>query len=763
MKSRTRIFQKRQITFMNVQAPASAPPVNAFGAGGAADDEIDLRELLGAIIGGRWWIAGIAAFALLVGVFYSWVAERIYDADALVQVEKKDSGFSVALGEMAEMLGTPSAVTAEVELLKSRLIVGSVVDSLQLAIVAQPRYFPVVGKAMARGRAKAGEVAPAFLGLRSYAWGGEFIRVSALEVPQSAVEREFVLVVTSGGYELRDAQGETILQGVVGERAEGSLASGETISLFVQNLVAAPGTRFSLRRIDRTRAIQAIQGSLKVSERGKDSGMLLVSYSSSNPALARDVINRLMIAYQRQNVERRSAEAAQTLAFLDQQLPDLRSKLESAEATFNNYRLREGSADLTKETELILQQSVQLETARLELQQRRQESLQRFTANHPTIEAIDRQIQALRDEQQSITNRVKGLPETQQELLRLSRDVEVNTALYTGLLNSYQELQVVKAGTVGNVRIVDYAVDPREPSAPRVSLVLALSLILGVIAGVAFIFVLRALRGAVSDPAEVERVLGIPTYATVPFTPAQKRLFKRGRERDGQLLAFVDPQNIAVESLRSLRTSLHFAMLDAPNNVLMLTGPEPGLGKSFVSINLGAVLAVSGKRVVVIDGDMRRGHLNEYVNCDRMPGVSDYCAGQADIKAILRRTVVDGLWVVPTGQIPPNPAELLLTDRFVELVNALSQNFDYVVIDTPPILAVTDAAIVGKLAGSTLLVLKAGEHSMAMIQDTATRLQNAGVKVRGTIFNQVGRPGSGYAGYKYGYAYQYKSFPSGST
>lgn len=748
---------------MNAQMPASGPAVGAMAPSGG-DDEIDLRELLGALIGGRWWVAGIATAFLLLGVFYAWVAERIYDADALVQVEKKESGFNAALGEMAEMFGTPSSVNAEVELLKSRLIVGSVVDALQLTIVAEPLYFPVIGKAMARG-ASQDAVASAALGLRRYAWGGEFIRVSTLDVPQTALERPIVLVVTAeGGFELRDSEDTVFLSGRVGERAEGELGDGSSVAIFVQELVAAPGTHFTVTRIDRTGAIQDIQANLRVSERGRDSGMLSVSYSSKSPVLAREIVNRLMIAYQRQNVERKSAEAAQTLAFLDQQLPELRGKLESAEVTFNNYRLREGSADLTKETELILQQSVTLETARLELQQRRQEALLRFTANHPTVEVIDRQIQALRDEQQAITDRVKGLPETQQELLRLSRDVEVNTALYTGLLNNYQELQLVKAGTVGNVRIVDYAVNPQEPSKPKVALVLALSLVLGVFAGVAVVFVLRALRGAVNDASEVERTLGIPTYATIPFTPAQRRLFKRGRDQDAQLLALVDPQNIAVEALRSLRTSLHFAMLDAPNNVLMLTGPSPGLGKSFVSINLGAVLALSGKRVAVVDGDMRRGHLNDYVNCERQPGVSDYCAGQADIKAILRRTVIDGLWVVPTGQIPPNPAELLLTDRFVELVTALSQNFDYVVIDTPPILAVTDAAIVGKLAGSTLMVLKAGEHPMAMIQDTAARLQNAGVKVRGTIFNQVGRPGTGTAGYgyKYGYAYQYKSFPAGS-
>jgi tyrosine-protein kinase Etk/Wzc len=746
---------------MNATLPGGQQAVPALSV---ADDEIDLRDLFAAISGGRWILLAVTTAFFVLGAFYGWTATRVYDADALVQVEKEESGFTAALGDMAEFMGQPSSVTAEVELLKSRMIVGSVVDSLQLAIVAEPNYCPIVGRAMARRfqrEADGPDVGGAFFGLRRYAWGGEFIRVSSFDVPNVLVGQPFELEAVDMGFALL-FDGHEILRGAPGTRIEGQLANGRKVAIFVQELTAAPGTTFTLVRNDRTDAIERIQKNLRVSERGKDSGILQVSYSSSNPVLAREVVNRLMIAYQRQNIERKSAEAAQTLAFLEGQLPEIREKLEGAESSFNTYRLREGSADLTKETELILQQSVELETVRLQLEQKRTEALQRFTANHPTIVAIDRQLQSVRDEQQMIGNRVKGLPETQQELLRLARDVEVNTTLYTNLLNNYQELQVVRAGTIGNVRIIDYAVDARAPSKPKLPLILALSVVLGAFAGIAVIFVRRALKPAINDPSEVERSLGIPTYATVPFTPAQRRLLKRGREGEGQLLAFIDPQNIAVEALRSLRTSLHFAMMDSANNVLMLTGPGPGLGKSFISINLGAVLAMSGKRVVIVDADLRRGHLNEYVNCQRSPGLSDYCAGQTEIKEVLRRTVVDGLWIVPTGLIPPNPAELLLTDRFAELVKALSQNFDYVVIDTPPILAVTDAAIVGKVAGSTLVVLKAGEHSLPMIQETVSRLQNAGVKVSGTIFNQVGRPGTGYAGYRYGYAYQY-SYKSLST
>ncbi|HEY0916388.1 MAG TPA: polysaccharide biosynthesis tyrosine autokinase, partial [Solimonas sp.] len=466
--------------------------------------------------------------------------------------------------------------------------------------------------------------------------------------------------------------------------------------------------------------------------------------------------------YQRQNVERRSAEADQTLTFLKQQLPEIKQRLEVAEAALNGFRLRQGSADLSKETELILQQSVDFETKRFELVQKREEATRRFTTNHPVVQAVDAQLRQIEREQATVNARVKGLPDTQQELLGLARDVEVNTALYTSLLNSSQELQVAKAGTVGNVRIVDYAVRPLGPAKPNRRSVLGLSVVLGILIGVGIVLIRRAMHQGVEDASEVERVLGLPTYASIPFSDEQRKIIraiKKEGSGSGQILAAVDSGNLAVEALRSLRTSLHFALLEAPNNIVMLTGPSPGLGKSFVSINLGAVLAMSRKRVVVVDADLRRGHLHDYVSGKREPGVSDYVAGDVDYDSLLQTTSVDGLCCIPTGTVPPNPAELLLHERFTELLKRLSAEFDYVLVDTPPVLAVTDAAVIGRLAGCTLLVLKAGEHPMRAIDETARQLRQAGVALRGTIFNQVGMRGGKYGygyGYGYGYSYGYK-------
>jgi tyrosine-protein kinase Etk/Wzc len=726
------------------------------------DDEIDLRELLGIVLAGGPLIGITAAVIVALGALYAWATPRTYSSDALIQVEQESSAMDAALGDMSELMGVESPVTAEIELLKSRMIVGQVVDDLLLTIHAEPSYFPIIGRALARRYSPdSGETVsePLIGGLRSYAWGGEAIGVTALDVPRALIGKSLMLeVLPDQAYRIL-YDGRELLRGTVGERAQSTELSG--LAVFVQSLNAAPGTEFALRRDERITTINNLTGQINVVEKGKDSGILSVSLEGADPAMTRDIVNHLVNAYQRQNVERKSAEAEQTLEFLNKQLPELRSELETSEVALNTYRLKQGSADLSMETQLVLQQSVELETSRVTLEQKREEALQRFTPSHPMVQAIDRQLAQVRGEQRSITDQVKKLPETQQELLRLSRDVQVNTTLYTQLLNSAQELQVVKAGTVGNVRVVDHALTAIEPTKPKVALVLALSAVLGVFLGLVVVFVRRALHSGVDDPAAVENGLGLPTYCAIPYSQLQariSRLVERGKSTGARLLASADPHGTSIEALRSLRTALHFGQLEAKNNIVMLTGPSPGLGKSFVASNLGAVLAVSGKRIVVVDLDLRRGRLHEYFTGAREPGVSDFVAGSASLADILSPTSVDNLHFIPTGTIPPNPAELLLTDKLGELLGYLSSKYDTVIVDTPPVLAVTDAAVVGRYVGTTLLVLKAGDHPMRAIEDTVKRLMSAGVPVRGTIFNQMGRQGQGRYGYKYGYSYGYYNY-----
>lgn len=723
-------------------------------------DEINFRELFDIIWSGKWVVAGVLLFCLLAGAGYALVSEPVYEADGLVQVEKEKSTLSASMDELTSLIGgTPTEAPAEIALMKSRMVLGVVASKLRLDIRVRPYYFPVVGAAISRHRSHLLEEAPGF-GLRGYAWGGEVLKVTALEVPASQLGKSLTLVAQEDGYLLEDEDGKEILRGTVGQRANAKLASGD-ISIFVQELIANAGTRFEVQRRPMQVVLDDLLEQLTVAEQPRDSGVLSIKFEADSPEFAALLVNEIEEAYLRQNVERRSAQAEQSLEFLKSQLPDLKAKVDEAQAKLNGYQLQKGTADVQQETSLVLKQSVDLETQRLQLIQERDAALQRFTAQHPVVMTFNEQIRGLEREQESVRKRVESLPEKQQEILSLMRDVEVNQQLYTTLLNSAQELQVTKAGTIGNVRIVDGGVPPLKPVKPKMKLVLALSGFLGLILGVATVFAMRTLLRGVDRPEDVERVIGLPTYASIPYSAHQRRIFKNIRKNTDAgvgVLAALDKDDLAIEALRSLRTSLHFATMEASNNIVMFTGPVPKLGKSFVSINFGAVLALSGQRVVVIDADMRRGRLHRYLGVEQRPGLSDYIAGSGDLQQILHKSPTPGLDMITAGTRPPNPSELLMSERFSEMLKSLSQAYDHVLIDTPPVLPVTDAAIVGRLAGTTLVVLKAAEHPMRAIEETVKRLRQAGVTVRGIVFNQVGARIGSYGYGAYGYAYGYSAY-----
>ncbi len=537
-----------------------------------------------------------------------------------------------------------------------------------------------------------------------------------------------------------------------------ALPGEERFILFVSALQGEPGQAFRVRRGSRLASIQALQGRLSVEEKGEWSGILSLRVRGTNPQSVQEQVNEIATVYVRQNVERRTEEAKQTLGFLEEQLPLVRQSMEAAELKLNAYRLEKGSVDLPLETQAVLQTIVSIEAQLNQLRQEREKVTLAFTPAHPTVIALDRQIEQLTSQLNNLNAQVRELPGTQQEVLSLIREVEVNTALYTSLLDTAQELRVVKAGTVGNVRVIDNAVIPTSPVAPSRSRIMLLALLLGGFVGVALAFARKALNAGVEDSDLIERHVNLPVYATISHSKNQDRIYKdlKSTKAKRAILAAKVPDDPAIESLRNLRTALHFGMMDVKNNCIMIAGPSPTVGKSFVSVNLAAVLASNEKKVLLIDGDLRRGHLHEYLGIGRENGLSDFISGDIPIGQVLHETTVPGLTLIPTGTLPPNPAELLLHQRFANILSVLGPRYDHIIIDSPPILSVTDAAIIGQMVGGALMVLKSGVHPMREIEQAVKRLQQAEVNLRGILLNDVRLSGRRYGAGKYHYQYSYK-------
>ncbi|MDX1303651.1 polysaccharide biosynthesis tyrosine autokinase [Photobacterium sp.] len=707
-----------------------------------ASDEIDLGKLFGILIDNRWNIILITFIFAVVGVAYALLATPIYKADALIQVEQKSSGMP-ALGDMGELFASESSATTEVEIIKSRMVIGKTVDKLNLTTVVSQNYLPVVGKGLARLQGEQVD-----------------IDIGRFEVPDYISLSVFTLTVTdseTGNYVLTDKDEREVLSGKVGQ-----LALQGDYRLFVSSLKADNGASFTISKRSRLDAIQELQQNLAVSERGKQTGILQLSLTGENRADIEKILNDISQYYFLQNVERNSAEAENSLIFLRTHLPDIKTELTAAENRLNQFRQDNDSIDLGLEAKSTLDVMVTLEAQLNELTFKESEISQRFTKEHPAYLSLLDKRKTLLSERERLNRQVQKLPKTQREVLRMTRDVEVNQQIYVQLLNKVQELNIVKASTVGNVRILDAAQSYTRAVKPKKSLIVVLATLLGGMLAVAIALLRAAFHRGVESPDEIEAI-GLPVYASVPMSDWQIELEKKQKSKkqlsvQETLLAVSNPADLSIEALRSLRTSLHFAMMEAKNNIVMISGPSPGIGKSFISANMAAVVAKAGQRVLIIDADMRKGQMERQMAVTHTPGLSAYLSGQENIEALIKEPGVENLHYIGRGTVPPNPSELLMHPRFKALMEWASENYELVIIDTPPILAVTDPAIVGAHAGTTLLVGRFGQNAVKEIEVTKQRFEQNGIEVKGFILNAVVRKASSYYGGNYGYYnYSYES------
>lgn len=726
------------------------------------DDEIDLLGLLDVLLDARWLIAGVAALVLLLGGAYAFLSSPVYEANSLIQVEDSKPGAAGALGEAASLFDIKSPATAEIEILRSRLVVGKSVDDLQLYVSARPQYLPLIGGWLAR---RATELsAPGFLGMGGYVSGTESIRLALLEVPAALEGKPLPLLATEAGFELRDSDGQLLVQGEIGTLA--SFGSGDaTGRILVTELQAKPGAAFTVQRNSRLGVIEQLQQNLSIAEQGKQSGVIVVTLQGNDPEKIARTLNAVGSNYVRQNTERKSAEAEKSLEFLGSFLPQLKKQLEDSEARYNKFRNLNGTFDLGTEGKNYLDSAVKLQASLLELQQKRREQSERFTAAHPVIQTLDAQIAAVNKEIGDLTSKVKTLPNTEQDLLRLTRDVKVNGELYLNLLNSAQQLRLVKEGKVGNVRVVDAPVVPERPIKPKRSQILTISLVLGLLLGMGLAFLRNSLRPGIKEAADIESSTGLHVFATVPLSSAQVQLAKliKAHAPGNHALAVTHPDDPAVESLRSLRTALQFAMLDARNNLVLLSGPTPSIGKSFTSVNFAAVLAAGGKRVLLIDADMRKGYIHQFFGLQRGHGLSELITGTSQFADVVHRSVTPGMDLITTGTLPPNAGELLLSPTTVQLLQTVSAQYDLVLIDTPPVLAVSDTQVLAPHTGTLFLLARAEVTTLGELYESAKRLGQSGVLVKGVVFNGLDTSRQRYGGYGYKYSrYRYTNYQYGS-
>ncbi|EPU0920624.1 polysaccharide biosynthesis tyrosine autokinase [Escherichia coli] len=700
-------------------------------------DDIDLGKIVGELIDHRKLIFAITTAFTVIAVLYALLATPIYQSTALIQVEQKQG--NVILDSLSQMLPDSQPQSApEIALIQSRMILGKTVDDLNLQAEIEPKYFPIFGRGLARLLGKE----PGTISVSRF-----YLDSGSNDVPSEVT----LTILGENNFEI-EREGYSL------KGKKGVLLEDKGVSILVDSIDAEAGSQFKITYISRLKAISNLLESLNVADQGKDTGMLNLTFTGDNPTLISQVLSSITQNYLAQNVARQAAQDAKSLEFLNEQLPKVRTDLDAAEDKLNSYRKQKDSVDLTMEAKSVLDQIVNVDNQLNELTFREAEISQLYTKEHPTYKALMEKKQTLQTERNKLNKKVSSMPSTQQEVLRLSRDVESGRAVYLQLLSRQQELNIAKSSAIGNVRIIDNAITEPEPVRPKKILVIVLGIIIGLFFSVGFVFVRVFLRRGIESPEQLEE-MGINVYASIPVSEwltKNTNKNKRQKNESDKLLSVENPADLAVEAIRSLRTSLHFAMMESKNNILMISGASLNAGKTFVSTNLAATIAMTGKKVLFIDSDLRKGYVHKMLGSKNVKGLSDILSGQAKVESIIERVSEGDFDYICRGQTPPNPAELLMHPRFKELLSWASQNYELVIVDTPPILAVTDAAIIGKYAGTTLLVARFEANTAKEIAVSIKRFEQTGVVIKGCILNCVMKKASSYYSYgysQYGYSY----------
>lgn len=694
---------------------------NVSGGGQpSANNSITLLDALFILWKRRYFLLLFILAGVVVGLAIGqWIRPQ-FTSDAMLQIDPKgNKAANRAMGEMGAILDVASPADAEIELIKSRLVLSFVVAEEHLDYSATPV------SALNRMLHREGRM-----------------DIGYLFIPKEARSEKWYAVVTGENtYAVYSEDESKLVEGNVGELLKAPY-EGDTLQIRVDRIrKASVGEKFKISQLNPLLAVRKLAKSLKVAEKGKQTGVIGVSYSHRYADRAASILNTIANTYVRQNVEMRSADAAKTLEFLESQLPAIKAKLDSSEKILSDYRHHIGSVDMTGETRAHLDKEMDLQRQLLQLEQQRQQVTRLFKEEHPSVQTIVKQQNRLRGELGRLRKNAESMPTTQQELIRLQENVAVNNSQYTTMLNNIQQLRVVRAGEVGNVRVVDFAQIEPKPSKPKKMNILICSIAASFMIGVLIVFLRRMMRNGVRSSQELEHATDVSVYAKIP--ESKNRLL---RDKHHKLtLVESSPNDQACEAFRTLQTALDFS-LSEEHNVVMVCGLVPGVGKSFVSKNLAAVYAMNGKRVLLIDADMRKG----VIRSSKHAGLTEILSGKVSWREAVTDTRLENLFVLGCGKRLMSPSELLRHDRFKNILAEMKAEYDMILVDTPPVSLVTDAELIYPLVDFALMVVHYGTDSVSQIKESISNLRRYADKPCAFVMNHCEYE-PGHYGYGYGY------------
>lgn len=714
------------------------------------DNDIDLMALLLTLLRGWKTILFFALLGLVIGILYSRYINPTFRSDALIQIDDTSSGVSALGGDISELIGSEaSKAQTEAELIRSRMILEPVINLLHLRIHLADAEIGAMDR-IVNDRINTSIHTSEGVTLKTVDGTAQ---LSQFNVSQGYLNQSFTLIRSESGFTL--SNGFDDFQGQFNKPHKFKGVDGQ-IQITVNDL-PINGHLISLAKQTLQGSTNAINSALSVVEKGNQTGIIELSMTGNNQQQTSLILKEIILSYIGQNQSRGTEDTTRTIEFMETQIPLLRKKLEDSESVFNEFRTKYGTIDVSQEASILLAENSQIDTQLSDLKLKKADLTTYYTDEHPLVIQIAEQIAVLNARKQKIDNTIAGLPEVQREFLKLSQDTEINREIYLTLLKNYQQLQIAKAGQKGFARIIDLPIDTFNPIAPRKLLIMALTLILGGMLGTILVLIKSLLRNVVKDPERLESKTGIPVIATIPRSPLLTR-FRKNKSSQNRLLAHADNNGLSYEAIKSLRTNLMFAMpsvgkIGQRAKVILITGESPGVGKSFISSNLSEVFSQLDKKVLIIDADMRLGELHKVFNMTQDNGLGDYLAEEIALATVIHPTTMDNIDFMPRGQHPKNPSSLLAGDKFEQMMTALNEHYDYIVIDSPPILAASDAMIMSHYADKVLMVTRYDQSIEGQVAYAIKQMQKANIQVDGIILNDVQQGLMNKYSYHYSYAY----------
>ena len=684
------------------------------------DDTIDLRELFYTLIVQWKLIIFCTVLAIVCAGVYLKLAKKTYSVDAKIQiVDNKQSSLAnlspqlASLGSFAgiNLGGGQQSIQTEIEVLQSRSILGKAIQDLNLDLQIQP------DQSFFQNLFNPNNFYTNYLvdQIKVKNHKAEF-SIHKFDVPAQYLDQNLILAFSGQNFSLISVKtGLEVFQGTLNQRTA-STPLGLTWNINISSKQPIKG-QYIVQKQSTLTAVKAILQNLKAVELTKQTGIITINYDGTDKAHIMKVLNHIIETYQEQNLATKSAEKEKSLNFLNHQLPKLKQELEETEKKFNTFRETHGTIDIQQEAGLYLKQSVELETQKVQLEQKKAELAAQYTAQHPMMQEINAQISVFNKKINELNGALKKLPNTQSQYLQYYRDVQVQTQLYTNLLGTYQSLSLSKAGETGTLRVLDYPVEPTKPIKPLKLIILILSILVGGFIGVLIALMRNMLQTGVRHRGEIEQAVGINTYVELP-----KAKHKTAPE---------------LRALKTFIPTLCFKLQQKQHNVALITSVTPNQNQGVIAQHLALYLSQAGQKVLIIDSDLYRGELDQLFKSTSKVGLAEYLRGQADLDQIIVNTTYPNLSLIGRGKSNDEASISSHQSIFAQLMQQISNQYDYILISSAPVLATPDSLNLAQFTGFNLCLVQYGQTQLKDIELAKSYFVNAGLEIDGLILDQI--------------------------